>query len=146
MSPGIGQVGVSRVLAPGWPVPHLQLICRPSLAEGQVQICPLLLRLALRPSQVYLHLPLLTPLQLMIRDMTAKLIHLRYQPQSQRSIPSHVAINLFIAACNELMAWYLENIDECSSERAETMFDEMIMQAITHSAFVRREVWLQRLS
>ena len=96
------------------------------------------------PFRMYVNLPATNLARSMVRDMIREMMLLRYRPQDPRRIPSHITIDIFIASTEQLLAWYLDNLKECSPERVTEFFVELVMRGITHSALVPREDWMRR--
>ncbi len=98
------------------------------------------------PFRLYVNLPQTNLARSMIRDLIREMMLLRYLPQNPRNIPSHIAIDIFIASTDRLLAWYLDNLRECSPERVTGFYMELVIQPITHSALEAREDWMRRFA
>lgn len=98
------------------------------------------------PFRLYVDLPPTNLARSMIREMVREMMLLRYLPQNPHNIPSHIAIDVFIASTDQLLAWYLDNLKECSPERVTEFYMELVIQSVTHSALEPRDDWMQRFA
>lgn len=122
----------------------LQLVGAAKSPRDEVLLAFRYIRANPDPFRLYVNLPASNLARSMSRDMIREMMLLRYQPQNPRNIPSHIAIDVFIAATDQLLAWYLNNLKECSPERMTEFYLELVIQAITHSALEPRQDWMQR--
>ena len=94
--------------------------------------------------RLYLSLSVENPARQMIRQEFAAMLRERYELHESARIPMSVATNHLQVAGDELLAWYVDNVDSCSPEEIAAIYGDMIMRATADVSLKPREEWLQR--
>lgn len=93
-------------------------------------------------ARLYLSLPLNSPARQLIRDFIAQMVLERYRLLDMEPELKDLAINHIIASTDAMVEWYLDNLDDCSSEKVAQMYFDIILRAALRVAFEPREEWL----
>ena len=93
--------------------------------------------------RVYVNLPWAHPARQVILTEAAKILHDRYAQQRATSVPLGLSIDYILLATNNLVAWYLDHIDEYTPEEVADIHDVLVLDALERRAIVMRDDWMQ---
>ena len=96
--------------------------------------------------RLLLDMPEENPARQMYRRACAEVVRQRYFPSDMSDVEPDMAINHIVISSDELLGWYLNNIDAYEPDEIAAIFCDLIVQAAAEVAFVPREEWLQRFS
>lgn len=94
--------------------------------------------------RVYVNLPWKHPARQVILTEAAKIVHDRYDQQGTTSVPLGLSIDHILLATNNLVAWYLDHIDDYTPEQVAVIHDVLVLDALERQAIVLREDWRQK--
>lgn len=92
--------------------------------------------------RIYVDLPWDHPARQFIMSEAAEIMFGRYTPQNTTSVPLNVSVAQLINATNDIVAWYLEHIDEYSPEQAAAVHYDVLTAALEHKALTLRDDWM----
>ena len=81
-----------------------------------------------------------------VRLVLADMVMERYRPRESTNVNPDIAVNHICVAYNELVMWYLNNLDRYSPEDIAEICGDLVVRAAVEVAFEPREEWLQRFS
>ena len=92
--------------------------------------------------RVFVNLPWEHPARELIRTEAAKTVHEHYSWQEAASVPMDLSIDHILLATNNLVAWYLDHIDDYTLEEVAVMHDVLVRDALERrKLYVVREDW-----
>ncbi len=94
--------------------------------------------------RVYVNLPQDHPARQAIMREAAKIMYGRYTQKTTTSAPLDLSIAQLISVTNHIVAWYLENIDDCSPEQAAAIHKDILTEALEHTALNLRDDWMRK--
>ena len=94
--------------------------------------------------RVYVNLPWEHPARQVILTEAAKILHDRYDQQGATSVPLGLSIDHILLATNNLVAWYLDHIDDYTPEEVAVIHDVLVLEALERQAIALREDWRQK--
>ena len=95
---------------------------------------------------MYLSLPPDNPARQMVKYALIDIVRKRYRPQIQSNVEPDMAMNHLVASSDELLAWYLDNIDAYSPGEIAEIYCDLVVRATAKLALQPRNDWLQRFS
>ena len=96
--------------------------------------------------RLLLAIPEENPARQTYRRACADVVRQRYFPSDSSNVEPDIAIHHIVISSDELLGWYLNNIDVYGPEEIAAIFCDLIIQAAAEIAFVPREEWLERFS
>ena len=94
--------------------------------------------------RVYVNLPWEHPARQAIVRQAKEILSVRYQQKDTSSAPLDVSIDHLLKGANDLVAWYLDNIDDYTPEQVADIHDELINNALEHLALDLSDDWMQK--
>lgn len=99
-----------------------------------------------RVFRMYLSLPQDNRARQMVKDAFIDIVRKRYRPHVQSNVEPDMAMNHILASSDELLAWYLDNIDAYSPGEIAAIYCDLIVRATAELALEPRKGWLQGFS
>ena len=96
--------------------------------------------------RLLLDMPEENPARQMYRRACADVVRQRYFPSDSSDVEPDMAIHHIVVSSDELLGWYLNNIDVYGPDEIAAIFCDLIVQAAAEVAFVPRKEWLERFS
>ena len=93
--------------------------------------------------RVYVNLPWDHPARQVILTEATELARERYTQQCATSMPLTLSIDHILLATNNLVAWYLDHIDDYTPEQMADMHSVIVLEALERRAIVLRDDWMQ---
>ena len=94
--------------------------------------------------RVYVNLPWKHPVRQVILTDAAKIVHDRYELHNTTSVPLALSIDHILQATNNLVAWYLDHIDDYTPEQVAVIHEVLILDALEQQAIYMRSDWMQK--
>ena len=94
--------------------------------------------------RVYINLPWEHPARQVIVSDAVKLMYARYAQQNTSSAPLDISIDHLLMATNNLVAWYLDHLDDYTPEQAAVMHNTLVGKALEHKAINLQDDWMQK--
>ena len=99
-----------------------------------------------RAFRLLLDIPEENPARKVYRRACADVVRQRYFQSDSSNVEPDIAIHHIVVSSDELLDWYLNNINAYSPDEIAAIFCGLIVQAAAGVAFVPREEWLERYS
>lgn len=93
--------------------------------------------------RVYVNLPWAHPARQIILTEAAKIVHERYCWQEASNVPMRLSIDHILLATNNLVAWYLDHIDDYTPEQMAVIHEVLVLDVLERQAIVLRDDWRQ---
>ena len=93
--------------------------------------------------RVYVNLAPAHPARQVIRTAAAKSVRDHYAQQRATSVPLELSIDHILLTTFNLVAWYLDHIDDYKPEEVANIHDVLVLEALERHAIVLRENWRQ---
>ena len=94
--------------------------------------------------RVYVALPREHPARQQILSDVIKIMFARCVQRNTTSVPLEVSIEHLLMATNNMVAWYLDHIDDYTPKQAAVIHDDLVRIALEHLALDLRDDWLQK--
>ena len=94
--------------------------------------------------RVYVNLPGQYPARQGILNDAAQIMYARYAQQNTTDVPLDVAIDHLLIATNNLVAWYLDHINDYTPAQAADIHNDLVIKALERQALVLRDDWLKK--
>lgn len=79
--------------------------------------------------RVYVNLPWQHPVRQVILSESAQFLYAHYAQRKTSGVPLEVSADHFLVATNNLVAWYLDHIDDYTPEQAADIHDDLVIKA-----------------
>ncbi len=96
--------------------------------------------------RMYLSLPPDNQARQRVKNAFTEIVRKRYRPQVQSNVEPDIVINHVLASSDELLGWFLDNIDAYSPEEIAEIYCNLVVRATADLALEPRQDWLQRFS
>lgn len=94
--------------------------------------------------RVYVNLPWDHPARQVILTEAARFVNERYEAQNCSNVPLSLSVDHLILVSNNLVAWYLDQVDCYTPEQAADISDAIFLDALESHAIVMRKDWMQK--